>query len=163
MTTDFHFSFFYVWKQNKIDLHFFIFNSLIPKNIKINACILGSFIFFASWTTKNENLCSILIFFLNLKIKNKNRQLILQFSFFSKHWKMKNENLCSIFIFIEIEKWQMTNENLCPIFIFSEHRKINKENLFQKFFFCQKKEKWKSVVNFHFFFGLITEMKLTRK
>ena len=54
-----------------------------------NACILGSFIFSASWKMKNENLCSIFLF-LNLQIKNKNRQLIFNFQSLNiEKWQMK--------------------------------------------------------------------------
>ena len=68
---------------------------------------------------KNENLCSIFIFFLNLKMKNKNRQLIFNFHFSLniEKWKIK---ICVQFLFFL--NWKMTNENLCSILI-SEHRK----------------------------------------
>ena len=49
------------------------------KKIFWNACILGSFIFSASWNMKKENLCSIFIFF---------------------KWKIQIDNWFSIFIFL---------------------------------------------------------------
>ena len=84
LTTDFHFSFFYVQKQNKIESRFSFFSNfyfLIPKNIKIERRF--SFSFFYTFTEK-------------WKLKINFRLLFFIFSFLKK---MKIEHRFSFFIF----------------------------------------------------------------